>query len=456
MTANEQIQELLKRARKAQETAACYSQERVDELCRAVARAGYDTAAEMAKLAVEETGMGTYEYKLFKNEKTAKLAWWYVRHEKSVGIVDVDEKKQIVTVAKPAGVVASILPSTNPTATPVGNGVHILKGRNAAIFAPHPKAKKCSSRMVEIMREALKAHGAPEDLFQVIEEPTVELSQLLMASCDVSVATGGPGMVKAAYSSGKPAFGVGQGNVQVFLGKEYKDIEGFTKASVGNRIYDNGMPCTCDQSIFVPEERLDEIIAAYEKAGAFYIDDEEISERLRQTMFKNGLANREYVGASAQKIAAAIDVKLPEGTKTLLVRNKNAGEGDLLSKEIMAPVMRLHTYTEFKDAVEEGRKNYLLEGAGHSTAVYSDNDEEINYVGERIPVCRCMVNQVAANGGGGAFENGLYHTNSLGCGFWGGNVTSENLTFRQLMNYTKISRIIPDAYVPSDEEIWTE
>lgn len=310
--------------------------------------------------------------------------------------------------------------------------------------------------MVEIMREALKAHGAPEDLFQVIEEPSIEMSQLLMASCDVSIATGGPGMVKAAYSSGKPAFGVGQGNVQVFLGKEYDDVEGFAEASVGNRIYDNGMPCTCDQSIYVPEARMDQVIAAYEKAGAFYIDDEEVNERLRQTMFTNGLVNRDFVGASVQKIAQAIGVEIPENTKALLVRNEHIGKEDLLNKEIMAPVMRLHTYRDFKEAVEAGRMNYLWEGAGHSTAVYSHDDDEINYVGERIPVCRCMVNQVAANGGGGAFENGLYHTNSLGCGFWGGNVTSENLTFRQLMNYTRISRIIPNAYVPTDEEIWAE
>ena len=455
MEPKELINELIAKARKAQAEIAEYSQQQIDAVVKAVGKAGYDNAENLAKMAVEETKMGRVDSKIIKNQRTSVGAWNYLKDKKSVGAVEENLFEQITVFAKPIGVVACVTPVTNPTATPLINGMHVLKGRNAAIFAPHPTAKKCSGYAVKLMREAIKKQGAPEDLVQIIEEPTVELTQLLMAGCDVVVATGGPGMVKSAYSSGKPSYGVGQGNVQIIVDEDYDNFDEVAAGTVNSRSFDNGLPCNCDQTVFIPAKRYDEMISMLEKHNAFYVDDEKAIEKLRHAAFnEDGIVNRRFVGATIPQIAEMLEIEIPEGTRAIVVPVKKIAEEEILCREIMSPVLRVFAYDDFKDAVQKLKRNLLMEGKGHSCAIHSRNDERIAYVAEEIPVCRVMVNQSGSGASGSPFNNGLPPTVSIGCGFWGGNSISENLNYKHLLNYTRVSRIIPNAPNPTPEEIW--
>ncbi|HWP22344.1 MAG TPA: aldehyde dehydrogenase family protein [Candidatus Cryosericum sp.] len=457
MEPKEYIAELMAKARKAQAQIADYSQEQIDALVRAVGKAGYDNVETLAQLAVEETKMGRVDSKIVKNRKSTMVAWYYLKDKKSVGVVEEDPVEQIVTIAKPIGVIGCVTPVTNPTATPLVNGMHVLKGRNAAIFAPHPTSKKSSGYTVKLMREAIEKLGAPADLVQVIEEPTIELTQLLMGAVDVVVATGGPGMVKAAYSSGKPSYGVGQGNVQILVDEDYADYAAIAASTVFSRSYDNGLPCTCDQTMFVPQSRFQEMVGLLVKSKAVYIDDPAIIEKLRVTAFTpEGAINRKFVGATMPQIAEMLGVTFPADAAILVVPVHAPIGKEILCREIMSPVLRLFPYKTFEEAVANAETNYWEEGKGHSCSVYSANDAHIDLVANKIPVCRIMVNQTALNASGGAFNNGLPPTISIGCGFWGGNSIGENLTYKHLMNYTRVSRIIPGAPSPTPEEIWGE
>ena len=457
MDSKEMINSLMRKARIAQAVIADYTQEQIDELVRAVGKVGYDNAEALAKMAVEETHMGRVDSKIIKNQKATLVAWYYLKDKKSVGVVEEDPVEQIVTIAKPVGVIACVTPVTNPTATPLVNGMHVLKGRNAAIFAPHPTSKKSSAYTVKLMREELKKLGAPEDLFQIIEKPSIESTQALMAAVDIVVATGGPGMVKAAYSSGKPSYGVGQGNVQIIVAEDYEDYDSIAKSNVFSRSYDNGLPCTCDQTMYVPRTRFDEMISLLQKHGAYYTDDAAVIEKLRHTAFdENGAINRKFVGATVPEIAEMLGIEIPEDRKIIVVPVSKAAEDEILTREIMSPVLRVFAYDYFESAVENARRTYLMEGKGHSVSVYSNDDEKIDLVSNEIPVCRIMVNQTALNASGGAFNNGLPPTISIGCGFWGGNSISENLNFKHLLNYSRVSRIIPGVEAPTPEEIWSK
>ncbi len=457
MEPKEYIAELMTKARKAQAQIADYTQEQIDALVRAVGKAGYDNVETLATMAVEETKMGRVDSKIVKNRKSTMVAWYYLKDKKSVGVVEEDPIEQIVTIAKPIGVIGCVTPVTNPTATPLVNGMHVLKGRNAAIFAPHPSSKRSSAYTVKLMREAIEKLGAPADLIQVIEEPSIELTQLLMGAVDVVVATGGPGMVKAAYSSGRPSYGVGQGNVQILVDEDYADYAAIAKSAVFSRSYDNGLPCTCDQTMFVPKSRVKEMLDLLVENKAVYLDDPAVIEKLRKTAFtEEGAINRKFVGATMPQIAEMLGVTFPADAAILVVPVYKAIDEEILCREIMSPVLRIFPYDSFEKAVQDAKKNYWMEGKGHSCSVYSANDAHIEYVANEIPVCRIMVNQTALNASGGAFNNGLPPTISIGCGFWGGNSISENLTYKHLMNYTRVSRIIPGAPNPTPEEIWGE
>lgn len=456
METKEIIQGYVDRARAAQAIVADYTQEQIDAVVYAMAKCGYKTAYEMAEMAHLETGMGSIEGKLGKNEKTPQMQWWDLKDKKSVGVVEVDEINQVVTIAKPAGVVASIVPTTNPTVTPVGNGMQIVKGRNAVIFCPHPRAKKSTNAMVEHLRNAIAEVGCPKDLIQCIEEPSLEASQMIMSACDVVVATGGPGMVKAAYSSGKPSYGVGQGNVQMILGDDYLDIDGFAADSITCRTFDMGLGCTSDQMVHVPADKMDAVIAAFKSHGALYIDDQPTIDRLRDLLFMpDGSLNRDCVGNTAIELADKLGLEHDDSIRTLLLPMTAVAEEDLFCREILCPVERLHPYTDFYKTVEDARKNYLMEGAGHVSALYTKNEDYISYAGERIPVCRLMICQTAG-AGAGRYNNAFPGTNTLGCGFWGGNSISENFCYKHTLQYTRVSRVIEDAHIPTLEEIFPD
>lgn len=456
MELKEVIQGYIDRARIAQAVVADYTQEQIDAVVYAIAKCGYKTAFEMAKMAHEETGMGSIEGKQGKNEKTAQMQWWDLKDKKSVGVVEVDEINQVVTIAKPAGVVASIVPTTNPTVTPVGNGMQIVKGRNAVIFCPHPRAKKSTFAMVEHMRNAIAEVGCPKDLVQCIEEPSLEASQMIMAACDVVVATGGPGIVKAAYSSGKPSYGVGQGNVQMILGDDYEDLDGFAEDSVTCRSFDMGLGCTSDQMVHVPAGKMQEVIDAFKRHGALYIDDQKTIDRLRDMLFMpDGSLNRDCVGNTAIQLADKLGLPHGDDLRTLLLPMTAVAKGDLFCREILCPVERLHPYTDFYTTVEEARQNYLMEGAGHVSSLYTKNEDYVIYAGERLPVCRLMICQ-PAGAGAGRYNNAFPGTNTLGCGFWGGNSISENFCYKHTLQYTRVSRVIENAHIPTLKEIFPD
>ena len=321
---NEKIKTLIDKARIAQAKIADCTQEQADEMVAVVAKAVWKEKERIAQLCVDDTGKGTYEFKIAKMKNTTSSVYMYLKGRKTVGLVDYDEEKQLWTYAKPVGVIGIITPVTNPAATPIGNGLNVLKTRNAMIVSAHPGAKKATAETVDVMRKALEDAGYPADLCQVVPDGTMEDSADLMASVDLIVATGGPGMVKAAYSSGKPALGVGQGNVQCIL-DDYEDLDSMISQIIQTRMIDYGMPCTGEQTLHSPKDRVQEVVDTYVKNGAYYIDDPDQIEALRKTLFIDGQISRDVVGQPAAKVAKMAGIDAPEDTKLLLVKVEKGG-----------------------------------------------------------------------------------------------------------------------------------
>lgn len=453
--ANEKIEGLLEKARAAQALVADYTQEQADDMVRVVAKRCWAERERIAQLCVDDTGKGTFEFKLAKMENTTASVYLYLKGRKSVGLIEHDEKKKLWKYAKPVGVLACITPVTNPAATPIGNGLNVLKTRNAMIVCPHPGARKATGETVELMRTALRENGHPEDLVQVVPDGTIQDAADLMAAVDLILATGGPGMVKAAYSSGKPALGVGQGNVQCILDEDYDDIEKMVSAIVPSRMVDFGMPCTGEQTVHCPASKLDAVVKAYQDMKCYYIDDDAQIQKLREILFVNGAINRDIVGQPSYKIAKMAGIDVPEDTTLLLIKVGKCGKEEILAKEILAPVTRLFPYDTFDEAVERARANMLMEGAGHSSCIWSNNGGHIDQAAARIPAGRVMVNQPATNGSGRQ-NNGLGQTVSLGCGYWGGNSVYHNVNFKDMLNYTIVSEILEDRKVLSPSEIMAD
>lgn len=455
MEAKEYVSSLIENARAAQAEFEQYSQEEVDKAVRAIGKIIFDNAEPLAKLAVEETRMGKYEDKIAKNLGKTKIAWARLKGVKSRGIIARHDDIGIIEVAKPIGVIGCIPPTTNPTMTPIHNAMCALKGGNALLICPHPRAKKTGVETTRLMREALKNVGAPVDLIQIIPEPTVELSSLVMSMCDVSIATGGPGMVKAAYSSGKPSFGVGAGNVQSLVDTD-ADLKVSAQQIARSRTYDNGVLCTCEQCVHVHESQYDEMVELLIAEGGAYIHEDADVAALRKAMFPNGSINKDVVGASAVFIAEQAGLTVPEDTKFLMVKIDKYGEEEYLAKEKLCPVMCVTKYDTWTNAVAHAKTNLIMEGAGHSSVVRSFNAEHIDYAGEQLPVSRIGVNMIGSSGLGGSFDNGLNPTATLGCGSWGNNSISENLWWHHLVNVARIAVTNPNAVIPSDEEVWGE
>lgn len=453
MEAKEYVESLVEKARAAQKQIENYTQEQVDALCREIAKTVYDNAEMLAKMAVEETRMGVYENKVAKNKGKARVIWNDLKGKKSVGIINRYPDQGIIEVAKPMGVVAAITPTTNPIVTPMCNAMFAVKGRNAIIVGPHPRSKECSTKTVELINERLAKLGAPENLIQCVPEPTMEISGLLMKTCDVVLATGGPGVVKAAYSSGKPSYGVGAGNVQCIL----DDDVDYTKAVpmiIEGRIFDNGIICSGEQNAITPASKVDELIAEYKKNGGVIVEDPAQVDALRNAMFPGGVMNKDLVGQSALKVAEAAGIDVPADTRVLLVKAPAYGKEDYFSKEKMCPVMALYTYNTWEEAIAIADANLAVEGRGHSVAIHSNNQEHIEAAAQVLPVSRFLINQVCATNNGGSLFNSLSATTTLGCGSWGGNTISENLSWKHLFNVSRIATVRPGAVAPTDEEIW--
>ncbi len=453
MDTMEYVSDIISKGRTAQKEFETYNQEQVNQVVRAVGKAVYDNGEELARIAVDETGMGSYEDKIMKNKGKAMAVWNHLKGKKSVGILQYMEEEGIVEVGKPIGIVGAVTPVTNPVMTPMHNAMIALKGRNAIVICPHPSGKESGAKTVEYINKYLRELGAPENLVQVIPEPTLDISNLVMKMTDVCISTGGPGMVKVAYSSGKPAFGVGAGNNQCLIDED-ADIRDAVPKIIRGRIYDNGVLCTCEQSIICPESRFAEIIDEFLAQGAYYVSAPEEVAALRNKVFPEGALNKRMVGLSAVQIADAAGIKVDPSTKVLIVKADGPGKADPFAKEKLFPVLAAYIYKTWEEGVAIVNANLDVEGKGHSMVIHSFNKEHIEYAAENIPVSRFLVNGIGSSGLGGAYTNGLAPTGTLGCGSWGNNSLSENLSYRHLINISRIAYTNPNAHIPTPEEIW--
>ena len=453
MDSQEYINGYIERARIAQKEFEKMSQEQVDRAVQIIGKVVYDNAQYFAEIAVEETGMGNVEDKYAKNKQKAGIVWNNLKGKKSRGILETDETTGITTVAKPMGVVAAITPCTNPIVTPMSNSMFALKCGNAIVITPHHKSVKCSTRVVEMMNEALAAEGYPENLIQILGEHSRENTCNLISSADVVVATGGAGMVNAAYSSGRPALGVGAGNVQCIIDEGYDYKEAVPKIIKG-RSYDYGIICSAEQSVICPEKDFEDILKEFEDNDCYVVRDPEELEKVRGALFEDGKPNRHSVGQSCGKVAELAGIQIPEGTRAIVAVAEGTGLTDLLGGEKMAPVISAYPYSDLDDGIRIAAENLEKDGKGHSVSFHSDSEEHIAKVGESLCVSRFVINQCSANSAGGSYFNGLNPTNTLGCGSWGHNSISENLNYHHLMNVSRIARFMPDNHVPTDEELW--
>ncbi len=443
----------IERARKAQAEFEKMSQEQVDAAVQAIGRVVYENARYLAEIAVEETGMGNVEDKYAKNRQKAGIVWNNLRGKKSRGILETDEKTGITTVAKPVGVVAAITPCTNPIVTPMSNSMFALKCGNAIIITPHHKSVRCSTKTVEMMNAALAELGMPENLIQILDEHSRENTRNLISSADVVVATGGAGMVNAAYSSGRPALGVGAGNVQCIIDEGYDYAEAVPKIIKG-RAYDYGIICSAEQSVICPEKDFENVMEEFRKGGAYVVSDPQELEKIRGALFEDGKTNRHSVGQSCGKVAELAGIGIPEDTTVIVAVAEGTGLTDVLGGEKMAPVIAAYPYRDLDDAIRIAAENLEKDGKGHSVSFHSDSEEHIAKIAESLCVSRFVINQCSANSAGGSYFNGLNPTNTLGCGSWGHNSISENLNYTHLMNVSRIARFMTDNPVPSDEELW--
>ena len=450
------VQGLIDKARVAQKIFETYSQEQVDKCVRAVGKVIYDNAEELAKMAVEESGMGNWQDKVGKNKNKTRNCWYKLKGVKSRGIINYDEEECILEISKPIGVIAALCPTTNPTMTPAQNSMIALKGGNAIIVGPHPRSKMTTIKSVEYMRGELEKLGAPVDLIQVVENPSMTVSGLLLSMVDTCVATGGPGVVRAAYSSGKPAFGVGPGNIQALIDRDV-DLDKAVEMIIKGRTNDNGVLCTCEQSTICPAEKYDQMIAAMKSKGVYYVEDPADVQKVRENLFPDGNISKIAIGRPAKEIADLCKLEnVPDDIKMILVKVEKSGADEVLAKEKLCLVQCAYAYDKWEDGVEIAYRNIMNEGTGHSMVIHSNNKEHIEEVAEKIPVSRFVVNQVGSSGIGGALDNGLLPTATLGAGTWGGNSLSGNLWWNHLVNISRLAYVNKDRKVPTDEEIWAE
>ena len=449
------IKELVRNARTAQKKYELFNQNKVDAIVRDIGKFVYDNAEPLARMAVDETEMGSFEDKILKNKSKARVIWNNLKNKKSRGVIGEDAESNLVYVAKPMGVVAAVTPVTNPIVTPMCNGMFALKTGNAVIFAAHPKAQKCAEYLSQEFMKIVKSHDGPDDLIQVVTGGSVEKTQELMQSADVVVATGGGAMVKSAYSSGKPSFGVGAGNVPVIIDRNI-DLKEAVEKIIDGASFDHGIICSHEQFVFAPEENFDKTIELFTNSGkVWFTDDQSQIKKLRDVVFQDGNLNKDVVGKSASDVGKLAGVKVPETSRLILLPADGSGTEDVLAKEKLCPVIAIVPYKTFEDAVGMAKSNLLVEGAGHSAALHSNNDQNIKKAGLELPISRLVVNQPSSTSAGGSLTNGFAPTTTLGCGSWGGNSISENLDYKHLMNVSRIGKIIPDKKVPTDEEIWS-
>jgi sulfoacetaldehyde dehydrogenase len=452
-----EVDEIVARARAAQAAIADYSQEQVDALCTAIAWAvaRQDRAEGLAKLAVDEGGFGNYEDKVVKINKRVLGVLADMRSVRTVGVVEEDPARGLVKIAKPVGVVAALIPTTGPDATPPLKALLAIKGRNAIVVAPHPRTKETSAAVVDFMREACEQVGAPADLVQTLSQPSIAKTQRLMEQADLVVATGGAAMVKAAYSSGTPAYGVGVGN-SVHVIDETADLADAAAAVVTAKTFDYATSCLADNSIVVQTSVYDEVLADLQSRGGYLCSAEE-KEALRKAMWPDGghVPTPEVIAKPAATIASLAGFTVPEGTTFLLVEEDGVGHDHPFSGEKLSVVLAAYRYEGgIAQAVDLVDAITGYQGLGHTCGIHTALDEHVDALAHGTRTARVMVNQ-NLNEGAGSPRNGLPFTLSLSCGTWGGNITTENVNARHFVNLTWVSRPVEPAAV-TEEELFAE
>ena len=451
----------LKRARAAQQIVSTYSQQQIDDLCFAVGWEVYeDTNIQtLAELAVEATEMGNVPDKITKHKVKVLGVMRDIKGAKTVGLIDRNEKTGISKYAKPVGVVGALLPVTNPTATPASNGLGILKGGNAVIFAPHPKGAKASALAIKYMRDGLRKVGAPEDLVQIIDEPSIPRTTELMAQVDLVLATGGGAMVKAAYSSGTPAYGVGPGNAVQIIAEDAKMPDAVHKIAL-SKSFDHATSCSSENSVIIHASLYDDAIRRFVEVENSYLVAGEERKNLEAWMWRpnrKGVValNPQIVSRSAVKIATDAGFTVPDGTRILLVEGTMPLETDRFADEKLSPVLTLYRYDGFDEAVDILTRLTDNAGTGHSCGIHTFNRDYIHRLGLEMKSSRIVVRQPQAPANGGNFFNGMPSTVTLGCGTWGGNITTENIHYKHFLNITWLSEPITPVR-PTDDEMWGE
>jgi sulfoacetaldehyde dehydrogenase len=451
----ERVAELVRRARAAMEDFKDTDQARVDEAVTAVAWSLYkpEHARELAEMAVEDTGLGNVTDKITKNQRKTFGTLRDLLRAKTVGVIEEDPALGLVKYAKPVGVVAAVTPSTNPAATPVNKAMMALKGRNAVIIAPSPAGLTTTTRTVDYMRAGLATIGLPEDLVQVLPAPVNKaLTTALMEACDLVVVTGSQNNVRRAYSSGKPAIGVGAGNVPVIIDAS-ADLDDAATKICASKIFDNATSCSSENSVVILDEVYEDALAALERAGGYRADDDE-KRAIAGALWVNGHLNRKVIAKDADIFAREAGLgEAAQAAKFLMVEEDAIGPEHPFCDEKLALVLSVYRAADLDDALEKVRAILAVKGHGHSCGIHTADLDNARRIAEQLEVVRVLVNQAHTFGNGGGFDSGLNFTLSMGCGTWGGNSISENLNYRHFINITHLVTTIPEDK-PSEEALF--
>jgi len=450
-----EIDAMVARARAAMRAVEHYDQPRVDRLCQAVgwATANEKTFGRIVKMSIEESGLGDPEGRHQKRVKILGVLRDALR-QKSVGVIEEIPEKGIVKYGKPAGVIASLVPTTNPELTPPFTGIYALKCLDAVIFSPHPRSRRTTFAMVEVMREALRRQDVPPDLFQCIEKPSIPLTQYLMSACDLTLATGGQPMVRAAYSSGTPAYGVGAGNSTMVI-DETADIEIAARNTRLSKTSDFGSGCSADGNVLIDSRIYARFVQALIAEGGYPATSAQ-AQAIEKVMWdEHGHRSTDTVACPPQTIAERAGFSIPADRRFIIVESERIGPQHNYSREKLTTLLAVYKYEGFDNVLDMVKQIYEVGGKGHSCGIYSHDDDHIDRLARLAPVSRMMVRQPQSKANAGSFTNGMPMTSSLGCGIWGGNITNENIHLKHFMNVTWVSRPIAEDR-PSDAELFGE
>lgn len=452
------ISGLIERARRAQQIAEGFSQQKVDELAAAITweiAANQELVADLAEFSFNECRLGDVASKISKVSGKCRGAYYDVKHVKTVGVVEEIPERGLVRIAKPVGVIGSLVPSTQSEMHPILQAIFVVKARDAIIFSPHPRGRLTAMKTVDYIRAVMKKYDAPEDLFLVIENPSIEKTNELMKQCDLVIATGGQPMVKAAYSSGTPAFGVGAGNAIIVIDRTADLADAATKIKT-SKVFDLSAGCSCDNSVVIDESVYDDMMAEFKKVGAHLLNPGE-KEKLKQAIWPNWpndhVINRDIVASPVSNIAALAGLDVPGDTCMILVEEQDTGAKTPFSGEKMCLVIAAYKSKGIDDAIRIINQNHAYSGAGHSCGIFSRTPENVVKLSTETFTTRVVVNLPQAATNTGSWVSGMPFTSSLGCGTWGGNIASENITLKHYMNNTWVIREIPD-HRPTDEELF--